>query len=231
MALTDFQSLVADLVRDDAEKITTAQRDTAIAVAVARYGKDRPRAKVEDITASGGNRLTLPTAWVAGISDLAALEYPIGHVPPSMVANEDWRFYQTPTGIEIMLAGAISAGASVRATFSIPHQVDDAADTIPLHDREAVCCLAAASLCDQLASLYSGDSDSTIQADSVNHQSKAAEFSKRATALRKRYHDELGIDLKKNVAAGMVVGMSHGSSLGRDRLTHGAGYKSSQRRF
>lgn len=231
MAYTDFQSLVADLVRDDAERISTTQRDTAIAVAVARYGKDRPRTKVEDMTAPGGNRLTLPSAWVTGLSDLDALEYPLGETPPSMIPGDAWAYYETPTGLEIKVAYAIVAGATVRATFSIPHQVDDSGDTIPLHDREAVCCLAAASLCDQLASLYSGDTDSTIQADSVNHQSKASEFAARARALRKRYFDELGIDLKANAAAGAVVALKPTSSLGEQRLTHGKNYRGSRRRF
>lgn len=231
MALTDFQSLVADLIRDDAEKISTAQRDTAIAVAVARYGKDRPRQKVEDITAPGGNLLPFPSAWVTGISDLDMMETPLGEVPPSFVPGDAWSYYDTPSGTEIMLASALATGATVRMTFSIPHQVDDAGDTIPLHDREAVCCLAAASLCDQLASLFSGDTDSTIQADSVNHQSKASEFAARARALRKRYFDELGIDTKANVAGGAVVTLKPVNSLGEQRLTHGSAYKSSRRRF
>jgi hypothetical protein len=114
---------------------------------------------------------------------------------------------------------------NVRAVFTITHEVSEVDDTVPLGDREAVCCLAAASLCDQLAGLYSGDSDSTIQADSVNHQSKAGEFASRARALRKRYLDELGIDAKKNVAAGVVVDLNLSNSQGGPRLTHRRGYR------
>jgi hypothetical protein len=128
-----------------------------------------------------------------------------------------------------MVSYPIVANATVRSSYSIAHQVSGSADTIPLGDREVVCCLAAASLCDQLASLYSGDSDSTIQADSVNHQSKAAEFAARARALRKRYFDELGIDTKKNVAAGEVVNLDLPSSLGTERLTHGVSFRRGRR--
>lgn len=220
MAFTDFQTLVTGLVRDDAGKITVAQRDLAIATAVARYSKDRPRAKVEDITAPGGNLLPLPAAWQTNFSGLDSLEYPVGKFPASYISQQAWSLYARPTGPSIMVSYAIAAGSTVRATYSIAHQVDAGADTVPLGDREAVSCLAAASLCDQLASLYSGDTDSTIQADSVNHQSKAGEFSARARALRKRYFDELGIDTKKTVAGGVVVNLDLANSQGGDRLTH-----------
>lgn len=229
MALSDFQTLVADLVRDDAGKISIAQRDLAISVAVARYSKDRPRDKVQDITAAGGNLLALPAAWETDFSDLDSLEYPVGKFPASYITPQAWSLYNAPAGLSIMVSYSLPVNATVRATFSIAHQVNAGADTVPLGDREAVCCLAAASLCDQLASLYSGDTDSTIQADSVNHQSKAGEFSSRARALRKRYFDELGIDPKKNVAAGVVVDLDLASSLGGDRLTHGVGFRSNRR--
>jgi hypothetical protein len=224
MALSDFQSLVQDLVRDDANHISDPQRNAAIDSAVARYSKDRPRQKVEDVAATGANTLPLPTNWQAGYSDLLDLEHPIGQVPPSRLPAQTYSLYATPSGETIMLTNAVQVGAQVRVTYSIAHALSNAEDTITLGDREPVCCLAAASLCDQLASLYSGDSDSTIQADSVNHQSKAGEFASRAKVLRKRYLDELGIDAKKNVATGVVVEFPKNNSRGGDRLTRGRGY-------
>jgi len=218
MALTDYQTLVTDLVRDDAEKISIEQRDHAIVSAVLRYSKDRPLPKVEDITSTGGNLLDLPAAWQPDYSALDSLEYPVGNFPTSFISPQCWSLYATPTGLSIMVSYALPVGAPVRATFSVEHQVNGTTDTIPSGDREPVCCLAAANLCDQLASLYSGDSDSTISADSVNHQSKAAEFAARARALRKRYFDELGIEPKKNVAAGVVVGKLGTAVVSRDEL-------------
>jgi hypothetical protein len=223
MALTDFQTLVSDLVRDDAGKISNAQRDIAITGAVIRYSKDRPRPRIEDVAASGGNLLGLPTGWENDFSVLQGLEYPIGKVPPSMINSQAYSLYSAPAGLSIMVGYSIPVSAAVRVTYTIAHQVDIAVDTVPAGDREAVCCLAAANLCDQLASLYSGDSDSTILADNVNHQSKASEFAKRAKDLRKRYFDELGIDTKKNMAAGAVVQLTNTDSQGRPRLTHRRG--------
>lgn len=220
MPLLDFQTLTDNLVRDDASKIATTDRDSAIALAVSRYSKDRPDKKVEDITAPGGQLLNLPTAWEPDFSMLQALEYPVGQVPPSHLAPEDWALYDAPGGQQIQLATSINAGETVRASYSIARVVDATTDTIPAADQEAVASYAAAVLCDQLASLYSGDSDSTIQADTVEHQGKAREFAMRAKTLRKRYYDELGIEPKRNVAAGVVVDLDMNNSQGNDRLTH-----------
>ncbi len=223
--LADYTALVTAAVRDDAAKLAFDEVGSAIAQAVARYSKDRPRTKVEDLTAPGGNLLPLPNAWEADFSQLNSLEYPIGNVPPDIIGAGGWAMYTTPTVLKIQVVAAIQANAAVRATYIIAHVLSSSADTIPVADREPVSSYAAAILLDQLASLYSNDQDSTIKADSVQHISKASEFSKRANVLRKRYFDDLGIDTKRNVAAGAVVNLDMASSIGRDRLTHPRRYR------
>lgn len=223
--LTDYQTLVAAAVRDDASKLSPADIVSAIAQAVARYSKDRPRQKVEDIVAPGGNLLPLPAAWEADFSQLNSLEHPIGNVPPDLIGAGDWAMYAAPDGLKIQMMAVINAAAAVRTTYTIAHVLSGVADTIPVGDRESVSSYAAAMLCDQLASLYSNDQDSTIKADSVQHSSKAGEFARRAKVLRQRYFDDLGIDTKRNVAAGAVVNLNLNNSLGRDRLTHSRRYR------
>lgn len=220
MALYDFQTLVDELVRDDAGKIAAPERDRAIGMAAIRYGKDRPRVVVEDVTADGSNILPLPASWVAGKTYLASLEYPVGEYPVSLIDPEMLGVVRTPAGQEIRLVGAITNGATVRATIHLPHTLDVSADTLPEADREAVASYAAAVLLDQLASLYAANQDSTIQADSVDHRSQSAEYAARARALRTRYFDALGIDPKRQVAASATVNLNLGDSRGRDRLTH-----------
>jgi hypothetical protein len=223
--LADYTTLVAAAVRDDAQKLAVGEISSAIAQAVARYSKDRPRQKVEDLTAPGGNLLPLPAAWEADFSQLNSLEYPIGNVPPYIIEAGGWAMYATPTGLNIQVEAGIVAADQVRASYTIAHVLSTTVDTIPVADRESVSSYAAAILLDQLASLYSHDQDSTIKADSVQHTSKAAEFAKRANVLRKRYFDDLGIDTKRNVAAGVVVNLDMASSVGRDRLTHPRRYR------
>lgn len=223
--LTDFETLVEAAARDDASKLTPAEISSAITQAVARYSKDRPRQKVEDIVAPGGNLLPLPAAWEADFSQLNSLEYPIGNVPPAIIEAGAWSMYATPTGWSIQVMAAIGAAQQVRVSYTIAHVLTGAADTIPVNDRESVSSYAAAILLDQLATLYSNDQDSTIKADSVQHISKAGEFARRASVLRKRYFDDLGIDPKRNVAAGAVVNLNMASSVGRDRITHPRRYR------
>lgn len=221
MALADYQALVEDLVRDDTGKIATADRDEAIARAVARYSKDRPRLKVEDAAAPGGNKLNLPTGWQAGFSDLRAIEYPIGNTPSTLLEQDSYGIYSTPTADEIKIVGAINATQQVRITYTIRHAVDAVpTDTIRADDREAVCAWAASLLLDQLAAWFAGASDSTIQADVVDRRSKSGDFAARAKALRARYFSELGLDEKRSVAAGAIVDLDAADSQGRDRLLH-----------
>lgn len=220
MSLLDYQTLVDALTRDDAGKLAPEDRDTAIIAAVARYSKDRPRTKVEDRAAATPNTLPLPAAWEADSSVITSLEHPIGEVPPVLIEPQRYGLYNSPTATVIMLLDAVPVGASVRASFTVSHALTETADTIPVRDREPAACWAAAMLCDQLATLYSGDTDSTVQADSVEHGSKAQEFASRARGLRQRYFNELGIEPKRNVAAGAVVNLDMSDSLGGDRLTH-----------
>jgi len=219
MALSDLIHQVEMQFRDSADKIGPDDQEAAALAAVISYSKVRPRSLVKDVTSAGGQLLDLPEGWDES-STITTIEYPVGDFPPTMLQNNEWLLYQTPTGPKIMLSAGAAAGSSVRVTFTVPHIVDDTQDTTPVLDREAISFLAAANLCDQLATMYSGDQDSTISADSVNHISKASEYAKRAAALRRRYFDELGIDPKRNVASGVVVRMKGTDSAGRTRLTH-----------
>lgn len=220
MALADFQSLIDNLVRDGAGDILAADRDEAIARAVIRYSTDRPKGKVEDVVAPGGNFLDLPPGWEADFSHLARIETPPDQAPPALFDQDAFSIYETPTGNKIMLLVPLAANAAVRLGYTIAHQVDAGADTVPDRDREAVASWGAALLLEQLASKYSGDSEPTIQADSVDHQSKGRDYARRAKDLRKLYFDHLGIDPKRTVAAGAVVDLDRDNSLGGDRLTH-----------
>lgn len=226
MPLADFQTLVTDLSRDDAGKVSVAQRDAALAQAVERYSQDRPRDKVEDINGLGTQLLDLPAGWQDGFSTLTQLEYPIGNVPPTLVPQDDISIYQTPAGQQIQLRYAVAnAAANVRITYAVKHVLDAGTDTIPASHRTPVAAWAAADLCEQLASFYAGQTDSTIQADAVDHKSKSAEFASRARALRKRYTDELGVNDRRNTASGVVVALTDRDSRGQPRLTHPLSYR------
>jgi len=215
MSLADYQTLVDSLVRDPDGNFTVGERDKAIDLARIRYSQDHPETAVEDITSVGGKLLDFPAAFQSGFSALTGIEIPAGEVPPRFIENGTWNIYHALDGQKILIEQTLTAGDLARVHFTVPHTLDGVADTIPAKHQEPVASWAAAVLLEQLATLFSGDTISTINADSVDHQSKSRDYSARATKNRKRYFDELGIDPKRNVAAGVVVNLDPPTSHGR----------------
>ena len=225
MPLADYENLIDNKVRDDASIIQVTDRDQALLSAVIRYSNDKPDKEVEDVVAAGGQYIDLPAGWQDNFSSLKNIEFPIGNVPPTYLESGAYGIYNAPGGDNVMVRSSLAANDTVRMAFTVKHIVDGANDTPPDIHREAIACWAAALLCEQLASYYSGDSDSLIAADSVDHASKARDFAARARTFRKFYFDTLGIDPKKNTAAGVVVDLDMSDSRGGNRLTHGRRFR------
>lgn len=211
--LADLKKLVDGLVRDEVDRLARADKAAAISLAVARYGTDRPRQKVEDVVCGGGDTLPLPAAWEAD-SEVVSAEYPIGSMPPDLLPCT---IYTAPAGNVLRLGEALAAGAEVRLTFTVAHVLTDQLDTIkPMH-REAVAAYAAALLLEELAAAAINDGESTISADTTDRRTKAQEYASRARALKARYSDVLGLGKDGGPApAGTAV-----SWPSRGRLTHG----------
>lgn len=216
--LADYQTLVNRLAQADAGDLTPTDVDDAISLAVTRFSKDKPHEQVTDVTAPGGQTLDLPNDWVGGFSDIRAIEFPVGWVPPSYL--DDWQIYTAPGGESALLAQTLDTGDTVRLTYSLMHTVDATTDTIPLVYREPVAAYAASLLCEQLATRYAGQMDATIQADTVDHNDKGRRYRTRANDLRKRYTDAVGVPDQANAAAGVVVDWDNNDSRGGDRLFH-----------
>jgi len=220
MALQDLQTLVDRMVRADASSVTTGDRDEAIRAAVARYSKDRPRLKVEDVAAAGGIFLALPQGWDGEVSALVELEHPIDADPPSRITPAEVAVEAIPSGQRFRLPRSITAGQQVRVRYTVPHVVDADTDTVPAADREAVAAYAGAHLLDQLAAEKSGDIDSSIGAANINRATPAQEYAARAKDLRRRYMTGLGLNPDRVAPAGAVVSLPSSDSLGRTRLLH-----------
>lgn len=220
VALSDYQSLVPNLVRDSSSLLQTSDRDAAIALAVTRYSEDKPRSAVADLTGTGVKLVDLPAGWQAGFSRIVSIEYPMGAAPPSLMAQESYSLYTGLSSTQILFVSALPAAATARATFTQAHLLDADNDTIPLKDREAVANWAASLMLQQLANHYSGAGSPTIAADAVDWQSRGGEFARRAKESRQFYFDHIGVDPKKNRAAGVVVDFDRMNSLGGERLIH-----------
>ncbi len=215
----ELLALVQQNVRDDSGVLSPDDYDAALTLALSRYSSDRPRYRVEDLPATGSDRLNLPSGFQLGISSVTSVEYPLDAFPPECLDNDQYLVYQAPDGWLVRFAFAPTS--EVRVTYSVAHHVSDTEDTVPIAHREAVACWAAASGCDQLASHYANASDSTIQADRVDRQNQSRDYAARAKALRARYLNELGVNEKKAAASGVIVDIDLSDSLGQDRFIHG----------
>jgi len=225
MVLQDFQTLVDRMVRADASSVTTSDRDEAIRAAVARYSKDRPLLKVEDVAAVGGRFLGLPAGWAEGCA-LVELEHPIDADPPALLTTAEVAVETVPSGQRFRLLFSLSPGDQVRVRYTAPHVVDADTDTVPAADREAVAAWAGAHLLDQLAAEKSGDIDASIGAANVSRATPAQEYAARAKELRRRYLNGLGIDPNRVPPAGAVVALPPSTdNLGRPRLLHPRGLR------
>lgn len=200
MALID---LVIARVKDDAEKLTNpADYNNAITAALARYSKGKPRVLVRDLPGTDSHDLALPVEWSADFSAVRSLEYPIGNVPADILQTDCWALYQSPTSTVIRLTDlAPVATESIRCTFSVLHTEA----TLPATDIEPVADIAAAICLLQLAAAYGNSMDSTLQADSVDHQSKTDQYRRLATELRRKGLAALGLDDEDAAPAASVV--------------------------
>lgn len=193
MALADYQTLVTQMVRDQSGTVATTDRDTAIEAARLRYSQDAERTLVKDVVwASDGYFGPLPTGWAAG-SYLLGAEYPIGQQPQASI---ELAIYLDGAGAEqLVTQDALATGSTVRVTFAAPHELTagpPTADTIPVAHREAVASYAAHILFKQLAAHYSGERESSINADSSNTDSRARNYAARAREARAAYYAGIG---------------------------------------
>jgi len=213
MRKDDWLNLINGMAPDEAGRLTIADREQALALAVIRYSTDRPVMEAADVVTEDGYTVPLPEGWDTEYSRVSALELP-GSVPPLMLARDVWTAHRIPGQDVLLLVSPQTNGQTLRVHFTLPHVLDEDRDTIPATDREAVAHWAAGLLLDALAGKYAGDKQSTIQSDSVDHAAKMPNYKALADAQRQAYWNHLGIDPKRTVAAGVVV------SVGQPRLTH-----------
>ena len=213
----NLYELTKGVVKDTAGKLDDPRDyESAINGALMRYSKHRPRLIPEDIPGQDGPDVALPTGWVAGLSAISGIEYPIGTVPETLIDRRDWRFYRTPTDTFIRFSNVRPAAVdSVRVLYNTLHTEATASPA----DLEAIANLAASFCCRQLAALYAQTSDPTIQADSVNYRTKSGEYTSLANKLEGQYKEALGIKDGDVTPAAMATAAPPASK--RPRLTRG----------
>lgn len=220
----DFITAIGNLVGGELP-LGEPEKIFAINKAVKKYSGDRPNEITEDKAGTGAfdYALSLLTSWTNGFSSIKKVEYPVDDdAELANVLDDDvWTIYKKPAGPCLrFLNDKPAATESMRITYTALHVCDDEQCTIPAGDEEAVQMLAAANFCDMLATYYAQTQDSTIQADSVDHKSKAAEYAARARTYRKEYFDHMGIVPGSVAPASVTRDQDAATSHRMDHLTH-----------
>ncbi len=225
----DYLSAIGNLVGGSLP-LGEAEKILAIAQAIKVQSKNRPVSVVEDETGNGGfdYALTLLASWSEGFSVIKTVEYPVDDTDEAadILQDDEWQIYQKPSGKVLrFLEDKPLATESFRVTYTALHTCTDQACTVEIFDEEAVQSLAAAFFCEMLATYFAQNQDSTINADSVDHKSKAQEYAARARTYRKIYFDHLGIKEGETTPASVIRDQDMAGSWGGNKLTHPKKYR------
>jgi hypothetical protein len=190
------------LISADDDEITREARLSMVSAAIERYSYDRPDEVTEDITGDGGRYYGIVAelaSWSEGFSRIVAIEYPAPTVAsdetPIYLDQEDWddNYWDGSTRYLFLPNHAPAAAEALRVTYTAPYILSSGAYSTPAQDFSAICNLAAGLTAQAIANKYSRTIDSTISADSVDHLSRADQWSRRARELMTLYTDYMGI--------------------------------------
>ena len=189
MALADIQQLLRDFVPEMDDELKPDVRDRAIEEARLRYSTDVPRQLSESVvwpqTSVFG---PVPAAWTddARLVDVELANRSYAEINLFVAA------FKSADGWQLESESALGAGTMMRVTYTLPHQLDTDIDTIPVAHRLAVAYYAAYLLCQQLATRFSSDRDSTVNVDLSRNETRATAYSKRAKEYRTAYFTGTG---------------------------------------
>lgn len=164
------------------------------------FSRDRARIVTTTAAAWAGTDITL-TGWFLH-SSIVFVETPTGQHPPTYITADD---YDLDTDAGTIYLTNVTVGASYRIRYKAVHEIpampgNDADPgtepdpvTIPATLHAAYFKLAAVLAFERLAARYAETTGSGFTADSVNYQSKSAEYSRLAREARAKYRSMLGL--------------------------------------
>lgn len=182
-----------------ATEIADGNIDDHVKAAVRQFSKDRPRIVSSDYAGDGLTYdLARPVAWVDDFSYVAAVEYPIGYRPSSVLDLAEVSLQpndSAPTHIRLN-STTPGTGYTARVFIAVPWPVPTAVagdDKIPDTDFEAVAKLAASFGARQLSARTAGTKSSTLgEADLVDHESESDRWRSIARDYQRAYNEHVG---------------------------------------
>lgn len=227
--LGTFISAAQQVIQDQAELLTTGtggEFERAVRQALEQYDNDAPRELIVD---QAGNGILydfdLPADFTYGYSRFVSIEYPAGNRPATMLLDPDWEIYRTSSTTKLRLKAITpGSGESLRYVYTARHTIDelDAADetTIPGWHTEAFVLLVASKALTILATRFIHEQESTINADSVDRNSKTDIARRMADRLMAAYREIVGVRGGASAASAIIDWNSTFANSSIGMLTH-----------
>ena len=146
-----------------------------------------------------------PYQWIASASTTAVNQVAHGFSVDDGVYQDAGAIWMLMVDLQLLPTHIVSAVAGVDNFTAAELAVN-----VPYVDYFSVCCLSASLCCQIISTNYSRTSQSTIGADSVNHSSRASEFSQRRIEFENCFRKHLGLPLVN--ANGMIDDKGLGAS-------------------
>jgi len=230
MAYTVAQILtkVDLIISADDDELSAAARSEQVRAAIEQYSHDVPDIITEDEAGDAGNyyAVTGLAKWSEGFSQVLSIQYPAPTVAsdeaPVYLEPDDWDadYWDGSVRYIYLPNHAPAATEAMRIRYTAPYTDAGSGYDFPSAHFYAVCNLAASFCCRAISNKYSRTNDASIAADSVNHMSRAEEWSRRAGSLFRMYRDELNITGRAGGAAGQFVDWDTKPSGNRQWLYH-----------
>lgn len=191
----DFQNQLGLELKADSARLSAPDLDAFLMRGVELFSKDRPRAVVADIAATGVFDYPVPLDWDADESIGVQVEFPAGEQAPKILPENEWMIYRQATGVHrLRFLESSPNNGTIRLIYTIPYALTQQINTLPDSAFMAVVYKSAQLACESLAAQYAKTSDPTINADIVNYRTKSQEFSDRAKDFLARYETEIRSD-------------------------------------
>jgi hypothetical protein len=173
--LDDYKRFVSTKVQADETEFDDADAEDTVLDAIVRYSQIRPRQLVYEYTGDGSTYdLALPTGWVQDFSQIKKVEFPARKRNPQFMDFSDYEVIHKVAGYYLRLLNSTpSASEYTMVSYTSPHTVSDSSTTVPSSDFYAICYMAAAIACVNLAAKFAATIDPEINADSVNSIDKS----------------------------------------------------------